>query len=173
LLDRNGLRQTNLHARRVDREVPTRADRITVEPLMRIEETELARRAIAQREAILGRKSRQKIVAAGVDADAVRQPLGEPRLRHAVALDAEDVKIDDDPVAVAIAVARREVAIDAAPDTVPLRANGDVLRDDQAAVGAHVDLDVIVDDALAGLRRDERRGERENEHARQRLDELR
>src|SRR5690606_19628497 len=77
------------------------------------------------------------------------------------------------PIAVAIAVARREVAIDAAPDAVLFRADGDVLRDDQAAVGTHVDLDVVVEDPLAGLRRDERRGERENQRARQHPDDLR
>src|SRR3546814_10750846 len=94
----------------------------------------------------------QEVVVAGVDAHAVVDVLGEPRLRLAVALHAHHLEADHHAIADAVAVAGGEVAVDAAPDRAALGAHADVLDDVEAAVGVHLDHRVVGQDALARLR---------------------
>src|SRR5690606_29505668 len=90
---------------------------------------------------------------AGVDAHAVADVLGEPRLRLAVALHAEHLESDHHAVADAVAVAGGEITVDAAADRAALGAHADVFDDIEAAVGPYLDHLVVGHDALARLRR--------------------
>jgi hypothetical protein len=59
---------------------------------------------------------------------------------------------DDDVVAEAVAIARRQVAVDSSVDLVAFGADGDALDDFERAVGADVYIDDVLEDALACLR---------------------
>ncbi len=155
LPDRHRSGEADGNAALVDREDPAGADRVPVELVVAREEAELARRAIAQRERVLGGHL-QEVVVAGVDPDAVGHGLGKVRLRLAIAPHVQQLEPDDDPVAVSILVAGREVAIDAAADPAPLGPHGDLLGHVQAAVGLDLDGDVVGADALLGRRRERR-----------------
>src|SRR5690606_41855618 len=63
------------------------------------------------------------------------------------------LEADAHVVAVAVAVAGGEVAVDAAADPVAFRPHADVLGHLQAAVGGHDHLRVVAQDPLVGLRR--------------------
>src|SRR5690606_15131408 len=79
---------------------------------------------------------------------AVAERLGELWLRAPVALHLQHLEADHDAVAVAVAVAGGEVAVDAAADALALGAHVDALGHLQAAVGLDPDLDVVAGDAL-------------------------
>src|SRR5690606_23683006 len=85
---------------------------------------------------------------AGVDAYAVAHVFREPGLGLTVAQDAQHIQIDDDSIAVAVLVTRREIPIDAAANLRALDAHGDALRDIQYAVRLNRHVDVIAQDAL-------------------------
>src|SRR3546814_17968841 len=74
----------------------------------------------------------QEVVVAGVDAHAVVDVLGEPRLRLAVALPAHHLEADPPAIADAVAVAGGEVAVNAAPEPAALAAPPAVLDDLEA-----------------------------------------
>ena len=152
------LRQPHLDAAAFDREHPAGADRVPVQLVVIVEEAELARSAVAQGVGVVG-GHREEVVVAGVDAHAVVDVLGEPRLVAAVALHAQHLEADHDAVAMAVAIAGREVAVDAAADVVAFRAHRDPFGDVEAAVGADVDLAVVGQDAFLRERR-----QREEQH---------
>ena len=150
-LDGHGLGQTDLYAGALDCKVPARADRVPVELVVIGEKADLPRRAIAQRVAILRGQPRQKVVVAGVDSHAVLAPLREPRLGHTIALHTLHLETDDDVVPVAVAIARRKVAIDASADLVAFGADRDLLGDLDRAARVHVHFDHVLENALALL----------------------
>ncbi len=82
----------------------------------------------------------------------MRTPLSqlfrEPRLGLVVTQHAQHFQIDDDAIAIAVAIACREVAIDAAADLAAFRPHRDALGDVQCAVLADAHLDVVAQDAL-------------------------
>src|SRR5690606_29934025 len=162
LVLRNRFGQSYRDARGFDRKNPAAADRVPIELIVVGEEPELPRRAIANRERVVGRHG-QEVVVARVDANAVADALREPRFGSPVTLDAEDVEADDDTIAVPIAVPRREVAIDAPADPLALRADSDVRGHEKRAVTLDVDFDVVSGDAFlrGGDRADQERDARQ------------
>ena len=90
----------------------------------------------------------------------IRMPLATDSVKCgsgcAVAPHVQELEPDDDPVAVSIPVAGREVAIDAAADPAAFGPHGDLLGHVQAAVGLDLDGDVVGADALLGRRRERR-----------------
>ena len=73
----------------------------------------------------------------------------------------EHVEVDHHAVAVAVAVAGGEVAVDAAADPVALGAHADALDHVEAAVGVERDLAVVGQDAFLRVQEWRQRGEQE------------
>src|SRR3546814_7217723 len=84
---------------------------LEVQLVVVVEEPDLAVGGVMQRVGVLGGHL-QEVVVAGVDAHAVVDVLGEPRLRLAVALQAHHLEADHQAIADAVAVAGGEVGVD-------------------------------------------------------------
>ena len=130
----------------------SQAGDVPVQLVVLVEEAELAGGAVADGKAYL-RGHRQEIVVAGVHPHAVGTLFGEPGFRLTVAPDLEHLEIHHVAVALAVLVAGREVAIDAAPYAVAFGAYGDVFGHLHAAVGEHGDVGMVGLDALLRRRR--------------------
>ena len=126
------------------------------------EEAQLACGPVADRERVLGRY-RQEGIVAGVDAHAVGQLLGEIRLRPPVPLDAEQLEPHAHAIADAVAIARREIAEQAATDLHALGAHADRLGHLERAVGAHDQLAAVIEDPLFRAQGPDREQQRQHQ----------
>ena len=147
LIGSDGLRQPYFHAAAFNRECPAVADGIPVQLVVLVEESQLARGAVAQGESMVGGNG-QEIVIAGIDAHAVGPVFQEPGFRLAITQHVQHLEADHHAVAMAVAVTGGEFAIDAAPYLVAFGTHGDVLGHVQAAIGAYFHRAVISKDAF-------------------------